>query len=284
MNSAAIVGWSHYHQRLDDGATPPDLGERQRALLKERFRRIDRHTLLALLGSAECIRGELAPDCALYMSSAYGPLGSNIAVREELGGKQLMPMPFLFVNTLGSAAIYYVGKHLGLSRHCAFVARRRGAFTAALWLALTDLACGAASEALVGAVAECPPALAAHRAPLGLDPSESLAEGYDWLHLRRGEGAPRLSFARFDSFEELERHLNGVLAPGDALILGDDVPAELRSASPRRFARTELLSPEPIGHFHREASWLTSHLARPSHRRLAIAGSHGASCILLERG
>ena len=92
-------------------------------------------------------------------------------------------MPFNFVNTLGSSAGYYVGKNLGLTGESIFVSRRGSAFSAVLACAVADIASGVVSQALVGAIEECPLPLDRFRELVGLPPDAVAAEGSHWLLL-----------------------------------------------------------------------------------------------------
>lgn len=179
-----LVSSNHYFHAVNEGEALPSLDERLAPLCRERFRRIDRFIRLALLGSAECVKGRtLAPDCGLYISSGIGPVGNNIVVQETLWKQRKIPMPFNFVNTLGSSSGYYVAKNLGLSGQSLFVSRRGGSFEAALDCAAADLECGAVSQALVGVVEECTLPLAHHRQRQELAEHVKLAEGSHWLLL-----------------------------------------------------------------------------------------------------
>jgi len=151
------------------------------------LRRIDRFIQLALLGSGECVQGQaLAPDCGLYISSGIGPVGNNIQVQQTLWRDHKLPMPFNFVNTLGSSAGYYVAKNLGLSGQSLFISRRGQSFVAALDCVAADLACGAVKQALVGVVEECTLPLNQHRERLELPEGAAVAEGCHWLLLEKG--------------------------------------------------------------------------------------------------
>lgn len=124
MRCAAV---SHYFHRLE-GAFPP-IDARLAAVTRERYRRIDRFVQLALMGASECARKhQLAPDCGLYLSSGVGPITSNVLVQEAIHRDSRMPMPFSFVNTLGSSACYHVAKELDLLGEAVLVARGSASF------------------------------------------------------------------------------------------------------------------------------------------------------------
>jgi hypothetical protein len=182
-----ISGVGHYFHAIHEGEALPELAERLAPFCRERYRRIDRFIQLALLGSAQCAQGAvLSPGCGLYISSGIGPVGNNIVVQETLWKQHKVPMPFNFVNTLGSSAGYYVAKNLGLNGQSLFISRRGASFEAALDCAAADLESGAVAQALVGAVEECTLPLAEHRQRQELDGDVALAEGSHWLLLEAG--------------------------------------------------------------------------------------------------
>ena len=182
----SIRGAGHYLQVIDDGDVLPSLNDRLDLVCREKFRRIDRFIQLALLGSAECVRGRaLAPDCALYICSGSGPVGTNIAVQEAIVGSRVLPTPFHFVNTLGSSAGFYVARNLSLAGQSLFISRRGDNFSAGLACVATDLAAGAVSQALLGFVEECSLPLSAHRSRQLLPADALVAEGSHWLLLER---------------------------------------------------------------------------------------------------
>jgi hypothetical protein len=167
-----------------DGDALPSLNERLAQLCRERVRRIDRFIQLALLGSAECAGTDpLVADCGLYVCSGVGPAGNNIVVQQSLVRDRKVPMPFNFVNTLGSSAGYYVARNLGLVGQSLFVSRRGDSLNAGLTCAAADLASGAVSQVLIGAVEECTLPVKEHRARQALGPATAVAEGSHWLLL-----------------------------------------------------------------------------------------------------
>jgi hypothetical protein len=203
-----ILGAAHYFHVMRDGESPPSLEERLRAVRREHFRRIDRLIELALVGSGECAAGKtLAPDCGLYISSGIGPIGSNVIVQDAVSRDAKLPMPFNFVNTLGSSAGYYVGKNLGLTGESTFVSRRGAAFAAALTCAVADISAGVVSQALVGAIEECLLSPRRFRELLALPAGAVPAEGSHWLLLARsdGDGTPvppeTMESGEFDGYE-----------------------------------------------------------------------------------
>lgn len=202
---------SHYFHRVGPGETLPSLEDRLRGVRREHFRRVDRFIELALVGSGECAgRAPLAPDCGLYIASGLGPIGTNVIVQDAVSRDAKLPMPFNFVNTLGSSAGYYVGKNLGLDGQSIFVSRRGGSFAAVLACAAADFAAGFVSQMLVGAVEECLIPADRHHELVGLPPGAVTAEGSHWLLLEYGDddGVPVASGAidthEFDGYESAD--------------------------------------------------------------------------------
>jgi 3-oxoacyl-(acyl-carrier-protein) synthase len=210
----AIQAVAHYFHRVRAGEALPSLERRLRPVCREHLRRIDRFIELALLGSGECVAGKtVAPDCGLYISSGIGPVGSNVIVQDAVSRGAKLPMPFNFVNTLGSSAGYYVGKNLGLRGESVFVSRRGGSFGAALACAVADLSSGVVSRMLVGAVEECPLPVDRLRDLVELPHDAATAEGSHWLLLARGDeaGTPvtqqDLANPDFDGYESRDAAL-----------------------------------------------------------------------------
>lgn len=178
------VSAGHYFHRL--GESFPSIEARVNAITRERYRRIDRFVQLSLLGAAECVNGrQLDASCALYLSSGVGPIGSNVLVQDAIHRDSRLPMPFNFVNTLGSSACYHLVKELNLTGEAVMVARGQESFTAALVSAYADLLSGVTEQILVGAVEECVLPGDRHRSLLRLDASAAVAEGSHWLLLER---------------------------------------------------------------------------------------------------
>lgn len=194
-----IASASHYFHKL--GAEYPSIDARVNAVTRERYRRIDRFVQLTLLGAAECARGaSLARDCGLYLSSGVGPITSNVLVQDAIHRDSRMPMPFSFVNTLGSSACYHVAKELELTGEAIMVARSETSFSAALACAHADLASGVSSQILIGAVEECVLPTERHRALLRRDERMNVAEGSHWLLLERADDT--VNVARIENFAD----------------------------------------------------------------------------------
>lgn len=207
------VAASHYFHVL--GESFPSIDARVHAVTRERYRRIDRFVQLTLLGAAECVNNKpLQPACGLYLSSGFGPIHSNVQVQDAIHRDSRLPMPFSFVNTLGSSACYHVVKELSLTGEAIMVARGRASFSSALVCAYADLASGVAAQVLVGAVEECILPAERYRSLLRLDDDVAVAEGSHWLLLQLEDGAvPRttspvseslLHDAQFDGYESAD--------------------------------------------------------------------------------
>src|SRR5690606_32060463 len=115
MLSARVLARYHRLTPLPDGVDPAKLGPELHTVCGQPFRRTDRFTRLALLGSAHCVAGQqLAASCGVYLGSFTGPLESNIRVQQQLLAERELPRPFDFVNTLGSVACFHVAQNLSL--------------------------------------------------------------------------------------------------------------------------------------------------------------------------
>lgn len=214
------IAASHYFEPLT-GESYPSLDARVNALTRERYRRIDRFVQLALLGAVECVNGrQLATDCGVYLSSGFGPINSNVLVQDAIHRDLRLPMPFNFVNTLGSSACYHVVKELGLTSEAVMVSRGSASLSAALACAWLDLESGVASQVLVGAVEECVLPGERHRALLRLDDDVAIAEGSHWLLLERDErsGTPvsdsELQVREFAGYESADAAQLAALVAG----------------------------------------------------------------------
>ncbi|MCC7014449.1 MAG: hypothetical protein IT454_17950 [Planctomycetes bacterium] len=282
---ALLSGSSHY-ERLVDERGLPSLEALQLEFCRERYRRIDRFILLAVIGATQCARaGELRRDCGLYVSSAVGPLGSNVLVQEQMVRQHLLPKPFHFVNTLGSAVGYYVARNLELTGHSAFVSRRGGAFLSALALACADLESGAVPQALVGAVDECVVPLEEHRAQMGLASDAPCGESSTWVLLEphtAARAARRLDILRADDWSGARELLSRTLAADDTVAFGARVDVaqareRLGGLSGARFDHSAIESASRdgvrVGRFVSSAPRGALHLIGPGGRTLLRIGA-----------
>ena len=233
MRCAAV---SHYFHRLEGEF--PSIDGRLTAVTRERYRRIDRFVQLTLMGAAECARKHvLARDCGLYLSSGVGPITSNVLVQDAIHRDSRMPMPFSFVNTLGSSACYHVAKELDLAGEAVMVARGSASFSAALTCAQADLESGVVSQVLVGAVEECVLPADRHRALLRMGSDVTVAEGTHWILLERYDGETaavddaRLDNPDFDGYESRDAaRLTSFVAGHDKVQFGIAISGPGRSA------------------------------------------------------
>ena len=227
-----VTSVSHYLAPLRDGEPLPSLDTAVKEVCVEPYRRIDRFVQLALVGSGRCAAGRaLAPDCGLYMGSGLGPMGSNVLTQEQLGRDREAPMPFNFINTLGSSAGFYVAKNLKLSGQNFFVSRRGANLVALLSTALADLELGVVQQALLGVVEEATQPLKDHRRRQHLAMERPVAEGSHWLLLEKDTTTGRmLGLQRFAEPEALQVAMKTVWRPGDRLVCVPGVEAALRGA------------------------------------------------------
>lgn len=185
-----VISAGHHFHTVQEGEPLPDLAPRLKSVCRERYRRVDRFVELSLLGSGLCVQGQtLKPDCGLYLASGFGPMGSNLAVQEQLFRDREPPKPYDFVNTLGTSAGFHVAKDLGLKGPNLFIARRGASLEAALAAVQVDMKLGIVSQALLGVVEEVTLPLDQHRQRHGLPAGTLVAEGSHWLLLEKGEGA-----------------------------------------------------------------------------------------------
>jgi hypothetical protein len=228
---ATLLASSHYLHAVGSDHLPP-LDEALREACREHHRRVDRFIQLSLLGAARCAAGRsLGPDCFLYLGSGVGPEGNNIVVQEQICRDHLLPRPFNFVNTLGSAATYYVAKELGLEGQGWWVARRGASLEALLELALADMELGLCASALVGVVEECPQPYEDHRRRIHAPENAAMAEGSHWLLLdaapEAGTGGIAADF-HLDGVSLIES-IRAAWRPGDSLAFGPGIPGPFAS-------------------------------------------------------
>jgi len=184
-----IAACSNFHRVYEADEPLHDPREDLKALLREPLRRSDRFIQLALLGSAQCLRDQhAAEDCALILTSHYGPISNNALVQQQLCVERQTPKPIHFVNTLGNAAGFYIARNLDLKAANHFVSGRHGGFVDAVLLAAMLLRSGT-SQVLLGAVDECVQPKAQHRQRIGASNNAALAEGSHWILLTMPDGS-----------------------------------------------------------------------------------------------
>ena len=219
-----VVSAGHHLHTLQDGEPLPDLAPQLKSLCRERYRRVDRFVELALLGSGLCVQGRsLKPGCGMYLASGFGPMGSNLAVQEQLFRDREPPKPYDFVNTLGTSAGFHVAKDLGLMGPNLFISRRGASLEAALAVVQVDMQLGIVSQALLGVVEEATLPLDQHRQRHGLRAGTAVAEGSHWLLLEKGAGAGKpLQLMRFEARAEREAYVDSHSVSGDQRFPSDN--------------------------------------------------------------
>lgn len=271
MSVRAVAASSHL-QTVGEGAGLPSLDQALKDVSREHFRRVDRFIQLALIGSGRCVAGQaLRPDCGIYLSSGFGPIGSNVATQQQMLRDREIPKPYNFVNTLGVSAGFHVAKNLGLTGQNFFISRRRASLEAAMEVALLDLELGVVSQALVGVVEEVTLPLDEHRRRRGLPADTLVAEGSHWLLLEKD--APRgkaLRMLRLEGLIELEEWLKTYYRAGDRAYwtLGEDEAAiGARLQQPLATGDTD----EGI-HDNQQAAWIAEFAASGAPGSLFLIG------------
>lgn len=170
------------YQVVDPDRGPAPLTEAMAAVCRDRFRRIDRYTQLALIGSGRCVGDSLpARDTGLYIGSRFASLSNTVKVHEQMVAGGSVPKPAHFINTLSNSAGYYVARNLGLDGRNLFVSRQDASLVAALQLAALDIGAGAVEQALVGVVEESSMPLEEHCRRLDVPGDTPLGEGSHWF-------------------------------------------------------------------------------------------------------
>jgi hypothetical protein len=178
-----IAAHSHFYANYEKNAPVVELKHALKDCLREPLRRSDRFIQLALLGSALCARDQdITSDCAVVLTSHYGPVSNNALVQQQLFIDAAVPKPIHFVNTLGNAAGFYIARNLNLAGANHFVSGRHGGFVEALLLSTLLLQTGT-RNVLIGAVDECLPPHQLHRRRIGVAENTTMAEGSHWLLL-----------------------------------------------------------------------------------------------------
>jgi hypothetical protein len=278
-----LASASHYLHTFREDETLPSLDAALKESCREHVRRVDRFIKLALIGSARCAAHHtLRRDCAVYLGSGFGPIGSNIAAQEQMFRDHETPSPYHFVNTLGSSAGFHVAKNLGLTGQNLFITRRGASFMAVLTAAAADLALGVMSQALVGVVEEVNLPLEDHRRRRGLAPETAVAEASHWLLLEAGgSGGRPLELRHFSAMAALEAALLSSAGPGDRVRLAQGLEGDGVERLLRRFPQ----DPEPAGHDDLEAAWVCGLAAGGAQRGLSLAdGGPGRGYSLLHLG
>jgi hypothetical protein len=257
-----ILSASHHLQVVREGEPLPALNQALKDVCREHFRRIDRFIQLALLGSARCVgRRTLDTGCGVYLGSGFGPIACNVATQEQMLRDRELPKPFDFVNTLGVSAGFYVAKNFGLTGQNLCISRRGASLEAVLTAALTDLALGVMSQALVGVVEEATLPLMEHRLRRE-QPADSLAaEGSHWLLLEAdGAAGKSIGLQCFGEIAALQAELDSQRHSGDRLHLARSLDAGSAGLLRQRFPDADSGDEKGAYHDNVEAAWVTEFL------------------------
>jgi hypothetical protein len=257
-----VLSASHHLQAVREGEPLPALNQALKEVCREHFRRIDRFIQLALLGSARCVGGRmLDTGCGVYLGSGFGPIACNVAVQEQMLRDHELPKPFDFVNTLGVSAGFYVAKNFGLTGQNLCISRRGASLEAVLTAALTDLALGAVSQALVGVVEEVTLPLTEHRLRREQSADGLAAEGSHWLLLEAdGADGKSIGLQRFGEVAALKAELDSRRHGGDRLHLAHSLDAAAAGRLRQRFPDADSGDPKGAYHDNVEAAWVTEFL------------------------
>ena len=119
-----ILALGDHYQTVDPEQGLANLKPAATEVCRDRFRRIDRFTQLALIGSARCVQSaDPGPKTGLYIGSRFASTGNTIAVHEKMVSAGVVPKPANFINTLSNSAGYFVARNLGLGDRNLFVSR-----------------------------------------------------------------------------------------------------------------------------------------------------------------
>jgi len=190
----SIAATGHYYADMGsatNGEEPASLRVLLDEVCNERFRRINRFTQLALVGSGRCTReARLTEQTGLYIGSELGSIANTVTVQQQVVRDHRAPKPADFINTLSNTAGYYVARNLGLQGQNLFVSRGHASLNAAFQLARADFMASIITTALVGVVDECTIPLGDHARRLKLDPNIRLAESSHWFFIRPESAEP----------------------------------------------------------------------------------------------
>ena len=185
------------------GGTQPELKSELELVCRQRYRRIDRFTQLALLGAGRCASSlELATDTALFLASGKGPAANNIGMQQQIFRDREAPKPIQFINSVTNSASYYVMKDHSLTDQNLFISREHHAFEAAVELAMVELAMGRFEQAMVGFTDELTHPLEHQYRRASIPKDHRLGEGSHWLLLCNtchGKELAQLEFCRIFS-------------------------------------------------------------------------------------
>ncbi len=184
MNIYAVGAYGQNILDDSDANSLPDLNGEVKASTTKSFRRINRFTQLALIGSHRCAsKVTIQSKTGLYLVSGQVSTDDIAKMQVTIFRDKQFPMPLSFVNTLGNTACFYIAKSLGLESINMCTTNYNFPFESLLTLVSLDFKRNQIKSALVGAVDECMHPLANHRRRLWLKDDLMLAEGSHWFYL-----------------------------------------------------------------------------------------------------
>lgn len=137
------------HQlQLDASSTDKTLKQLLSQQIPQLPRRMDRLAILTLLLAAP-FRGQLKPDCGIYLAADYPSLANMYALLDTVVVQQQLPKPFEFVNSVSNAACFYAAQILQLDGPNVFIGAGHAPWQALAEFAYADLHCNIVSEALL---------------------------------------------------------------------------------------------------------------------------------------
>lgn len=228
-----------------------DLAGLARQLTGQKMRRVDRYTLLAIVGAIQCgDKSSLKSDAATILATQTGTLSTSIDMMHKIGIDGLPPKPFQFVNSLGNSACYSLARILQLKGPSLAVSRENFSFESALDHAFLIMASGASPQALVGALDEAPLPIGDHLRRHNVDGElncyEACYEGSHWLRVSSELTPIAFAKASFLGEQPFDLDVMKVLVG----LMGQREAAHLfKAASGRILSNCELLAnvdgPEP---------------------------------------
>ena len=111
-------------------------------------RRIDRLSLLALLGAAP-LKPVLQIDSAVYLAATYPARPNMFALLDAVCVHNRLPKPFEFVNSVSNAAGFHVAQQLGINGPNLFIGAGAQVWRDLLELASCDLESAQVQQALL---------------------------------------------------------------------------------------------------------------------------------------
>lgn len=111
-------------------------------------RRIDRLSLLALLGAAP-LKPVLQIDSAVYLAATYPARPNMFALLDAVCVHNRLPKPFEFVNSVSNAAGFHVAQQLGINGPNLFIGAGAQVWRDLLELASCDLESSQIQQALL---------------------------------------------------------------------------------------------------------------------------------------